>query len=236
MSAGMAAAKEASKAAKREQEQAAHAKKVERKDKQWAIGAKDTSAADGAAVKSADAAARKAERAAIEAEEAKMGKSSKPKKGDTGEKKPSKADAKAKAEKVAKALAKVKAKAAGASGVEAKVAALSVEEAAPPVDVSDPEPPKGEETPTAVPAEEPVPAGMVWLSTAGMDADSVERLQMVLSNMEGAGAVVLDVEAKLAKVGSTGGFPTEVQQKSLGFLGVEDVRLPPPAAACDTRA
>ena len=52
-----------------EKEEASHAKKLERKDKVWAQGARDTSKEDAASAKGADAAARKAAAAAQEAEE-----------------------------------------------------------------------------------------------------------------------------------------------------------------------
>lgn len=53
-------AKEQSKAAQREKEQAAFAKKQERRDKVWEQGAKDTSKETDAAAKDAAAADRKA--------------------------------------------------------------------------------------------------------------------------------------------------------------------------------
>ena len=61
---GREESKEQAKAAQREKEAAAHAKKQERKDKMWEKGAKDTSKADGAAAASAEAAERKAASAA----------------------------------------------------------------------------------------------------------------------------------------------------------------------------
>ena len=61
---GREESKEQAKAAQREKEAAAHAKKQERKDKMWEKGAKDTSKADGAAAASAEAAERKAAAAA----------------------------------------------------------------------------------------------------------------------------------------------------------------------------
>ncbi|KAJ1456036.1 hypothetical protein M885DRAFT_564462 [Pelagophyceae sp. CCMP2097] len=82
MSAGQIAAKEASKAAMKEpgtapwigklvsgKELAAHAKKVARKDLEWAKGAKDTSKNDEDALKSAEAVKAKAEKKALEAKE-----------------------------------------------------------------------------------------------------------------------------------------------------------------------
>ena len=61
---GREESKEQAKAAQREKEAAAHAKKQERKDKMWEKGAKDTSKADGEAAASAEAAERKAAAAA----------------------------------------------------------------------------------------------------------------------------------------------------------------------------
>mmetsp|Transcript_11580 Transcript_11580/g.27774 ORF Transcript_11580/g.27774 Transcript_11580/m.27774 type:complete len:117 (-) Transcript_11580:227-577(-) len=69
MSAGQMAAKEASKAAQREKEEAAHAKKLAIKDRIWAEGAKDTSKTEAELAKTAEAEARKAERKALEAAE-----------------------------------------------------------------------------------------------------------------------------------------------------------------------
>mmetsp|Transcript_30491 Transcript_30491/g.61067 ORF Transcript_30491/g.61067 Transcript_30491/m.61067 type:complete len:165 (+) Transcript_30491:144-638(+) len=69
MSAGQMAAKEASKAAQREKEQAAFAKKQGRKDKEWAVGAKDTSKLDAQSAAELDATAKKTEKRAIEAAE-----------------------------------------------------------------------------------------------------------------------------------------------------------------------
>ena len=61
---GREESKEQAKAAQREKEAAAHAKKQERKDKMWEKGAKDTSKADASAATSAEAAERKAAAAA----------------------------------------------------------------------------------------------------------------------------------------------------------------------------
>ena len=68
-----------SKAAQREKEEAAHAKKQARKDKAWEVGAKDTSKDAASAEKAAATAERKAAAAAQAADEEKMGKSTKPK-------------------------------------------------------------------------------------------------------------------------------------------------------------
>ena len=61
---GREESKDQAKAAQREKEAAAHAKKQERKDKTWEKGAKDTSKADASAASSAEAAERKAAAAA----------------------------------------------------------------------------------------------------------------------------------------------------------------------------
>lgn len=57
------------KDAARAVEQANAAKKLAQRDKQWAVGVKDTTADDAAAAKSAEAAARKAAAKAAEAAE-----------------------------------------------------------------------------------------------------------------------------------------------------------------------
>jgi hypothetical protein len=63
---GREEAKEQSKEAQRAKETAAFEKKQAQRDKQWQVGAKDSSSQDEAAAKAAEAAARKAERKAIE--------------------------------------------------------------------------------------------------------------------------------------------------------------------------
>jgi hypothetical protein len=65
MSATQIAGKEASKAAQKEKEGAAHAKKVAQKDKQWAVGAKDDSKSVEETAKAAEKAAKQAEKAAL---------------------------------------------------------------------------------------------------------------------------------------------------------------------------
>lgn len=75
-----------SKAAQREKEEAAHAKKQGRKDAVWEKGAKDTSKTDLAAASSADAQARKAAAAAqAAAEEGSWGSNKKEKKKSSDE-------------------------------------------------------------------------------------------------------------------------------------------------------
>jgi len=69
MSTGMMAAKEQSKAAKKEKELAACAKKEAIRDKQWKVGAKNTSKQDEAATKSDEKAKAKAEKDALLAKE-----------------------------------------------------------------------------------------------------------------------------------------------------------------------
>ena len=89
---GREEAKAQSKEAQQAKEKAAFEKKQAQRDKQWEVGAKDTSGDAAAAAKAAEAAARRAERKAIEEEEGAMGKSTKPKKKDDVKKGPTKAE------------------------------------------------------------------------------------------------------------------------------------------------
>jgi len=65
----MMAAKEASKAAARAKEEAAHAKKVAHKDAQLSLTEKDTSRTDAATLSAADSQKRRDEKKALEAAE-----------------------------------------------------------------------------------------------------------------------------------------------------------------------
>jgi hypothetical protein len=63
---GREEAKQQSKEAQRAKETAAFEKKQAQREKQWQVGAKDSSSQEEAAAKAAEVAARKAERKAIE--------------------------------------------------------------------------------------------------------------------------------------------------------------------------
>lgn len=153
---GREEAKEQSKEAQRAKEMAAFEKKQAQRDKQWQVGAKDSSSQDDAAAKAAEAAARKAERKAIEDAEGAagapdagnglspiadaparlagaMGKNTKPKVKDGEKKGLTKAEKAQRAMLAAQALEKAekeaaaKAKAAKKAGAPAPAAALEEE-------------------------------------------------------------------------------------------------------------
>ena len=128
------------KAAQHEKEQAAFAKKQERRDKVWAQGAKDTSAEKAAAEKAAAAAARKgaaAEQAAAEeAEGSNKGMNKKKVADPNALKKMSKGDAKDRMAKAKAALEKAEKKKKEAAAAAATTKADGASSAEGAVDVS----------------------------------------------------------------------------------------------------